>query len=103
MRKVYLDHSATTPLDAEVLNAMMPYYLEFYGNPSSVHHFGQEARTAIDEARYTIARLINAHEREIVFLSGGTEADNLAIKGVAYHPNRKGDHIITTKVEHNAM
>src|SRR5712691_9965795 len=81
MRKVYLDHSATTPVDPRVVAAMLPYLKERFGNASSVHFFGQEARAAVDRARREVAALIGARANEIVFLSGGTEANNLAIRG----------------------
>ena len=100
---IYLDHAATSPLRAEVLEAMLPYLREHHGNPSSIHASGRRARQALDEARETIAALIGAKPREIVFTSGGTEADNLAIKGVAWAGSAKGRHIITTAVEHKAV
>lgn len=81
-RRVYLDNSATTPIDPQVIDAMMPYLTEKFGNASSVHSFGQEAKAAVDKARHQVAALINARPNEIVFTSGGTEADNLAIRGV---------------------
>src|SRR5437016_7465923 len=82
-RKIYLDHSATTPIDDRVVKAMMPYLTEKFGNASSVHFFGQEARAAVDRARREVAALIGAKPNEIVFLSGGTEANNLAIRGLS--------------------
>lgn len=100
---VYLDHSATTPVDTAVMEAMLPYFSRLYGNPSSIHRFGREAHIALEDARATIAGMINARESEIFFVSGGTEADNLAIQGVAYHQRRRGNHIITTGVEHPAV
>lgn len=100
--KVYLDHSATTYTDKEVLNEMMPYFTEIYGNGSSQHSFGRDAITAIDRARETIAKCINAKASEIYFTSGGTESDNWAIKGTAYSHKDKGNHIITSKIEHPA-
>lgn len=103
MRKVYLDHNATTPAHPEVVNAMLPYYNEVYGNPSSIHQFGQEARKAVDEAREKVANFIGAKVEEIVFTSGGTEADNFAIRGVAYKNEKKGKHIITSSIEHHAV
>lgn len=102
--RVYLDHNATTPLDPLVLEAMLPYLSELFGNPSSVHSFGREARRALEEARETIARLIGADEKEaLVFTSGGTEADNFAIKGAAYAHRERGRHLITSAVEHPAV
>ncbi|CUT02223.1 cysteine desulfurase family protein [Candidatus Kryptobacter tengchongensis] len=104
MRRVYLDNSATTPVDPAVVEAMMPYFTEIFGNPSSVHWFGREAKVAIEEARYKIANFINADPSEIIFTSGGTESDNFAIFGVALSGLRKGKkHIITTKIEHHAV
>lgn len=100
--KVYLDHSATTYTDKEVLNEMMPYFTEIYGNGSSQHSFGRDAITAIDRARETIAKCINAKASEIYFTSGGTESDNWAIKGTAYSHKNKGNHIISSKIEHPA-
>jgi len=103
MRKVYLDHNATTPTHPEVVKAMLPYYGKIYGNPSSIHQFGQEARKAIDEAREKVADFIGAIQEEIIFTSGGTEADNFAIKGIAYANEKKGKHIITSSIEHHAV
>ena len=103
MRRVYLDHSATTPADARVVEAMFPYLMERYGNASSVHHFGQEARAAVDRARREVATLIGARPNEVVFLSGGTEANNLAIRGVAESSEAYGRHIITSQIEHSAV
>jgi cysteine desulfurase len=101
--KVYLDHSATTPVDREVVEAMLPYFTRLYGNPSSLHSFGREAHLDLEDARATLAGLINARESEIYFVSGGTEADNLAIQGTAQHNRIRGNHIITTAVEHPAV
>ncbi|KLU66451.1 cysteine desulfurase IscS [Desulfosporosinus acididurans] len=103
MRRVYLDHSATTPVDPEVAALMMTYYTEKYGNPSSVHSFGREAKQALEEARRQVAELIGAEPSEVTFTSGGTEADNLAILGTAEALSKKGKHIITTAVEHHAV
>jgi len=100
MRRVYLDHSATTPVDPRVLAAMMPYLTENYGNASSVHLFGQQARAAVDKSRRQIASLIGARPNEIVFTSGGTEANNLAIRGVCEAAEPHGRHIITSAIEH---
>src|SRR5688572_26771417 len=99
-RRVYLDHSATTPVDSRVLAAMMPYLTENYGNASSVHLFGQQARAAVDKSRRQIASLIGARPNEIVFTSGGTEANNLAIRGVCEAAEPHGRHIITSAIEH---
>lgn len=103
MDRIYLDHAATTPCEPDVLKAMLPYFGENFGNPSSIHSFGQDARHAVEEAREKVAALINARVEEIVFTSGGTEADNFAIKGVAWANVNKGNHIITSKIEHHAV
>lgn len=103
MRRIYFDHSATTQTDAHVAKLMVEYMTEKYGNPSSVHSFGREARAAVEEARGKVAALIGAKPEEIFFTSGGTEADNLAIKGVAFANQKKGNHIITTTIEHHAV
>ncbi len=100
MQRVYLDHSATTPVDPRVLAAMLPYFTEHYGNASSVHLFGQQARAAVDKSRRQIASLIGARPNEIVFTSGGTEANNLAIRGVCEAAVPHGRHIITSAIEH---
>ncbi|WP_079530370.1 cysteine desulfurase family protein [Halobacillus hunanensis] len=102
MKPIYLDHAATTPVHDEVIKAMVPVYQTIYGNPSSVHQFGRKARNVLDQARRTAARSIGAKEKEIVFTSGGTEADNLAIIGTALANQGKGKHVITTQVEHHA-
>ncbi len=103
MKRVYFDHSATTPVDSEVAQIMLEYMTEKFGNPSSIHSFGREVRKAIDGARENVASLIGANANEIFFTSGGTEADNLALKGVAYANRKKGNHIITTSIEHHAV
>src|SRR5947209_8144612 len=103
MRRVYLDSNATTPLRPEVVAAMMPVFTEHFGNASSIHWFGQHAKSLIDDARRHVAKLINAETSEIVFLSGGTEADNLAIRGIAESQQAKGRHIITSQIEHHAV
>jgi cysteine desulfurase len=100
MQRVYLDHSATTPVDTRVVEAMLPYLTEKFGNASSVHFFGQEARAAVDRARREVAALIGARPQEIVFLSGGTEANNLAVRGIAEAAADYGRHIITSEIEH---
>jgi cysteine desulfurase len=100
---IYLDHAATSPLRAEVLEAMLPYLTEHHGNPSSIHASGRRARQGLDEAREEIARQLGVQPREIVFTSGGTEADNLAVKGVAWAGSAKGRHVITSAVEHKAI
>ena len=102
-RRVYLDHSATTPADRRVVAAMLPYLTEKFGNASSVHGLGQEARAAVDRARREVATLIGARANEIVFVSGGTEANNLAIRGVCEATAGQGRHIITSAIEHSSV
>ncbi len=102
-RRVYLDNSATTPINEEVVEAMLPFLTEKFGNASSIHFFGQEARTAIDKARHQVAGIINARPNEIVFTSGGTEANNLAIRGLLEANEKYGKHIITSQIEHSAV
>lgn len=102
-KPVYLDHSATTPVRPEVLAAMLPYFADKFGNASSVHRYGHEARMAVDLAREKVASLIGATPREIIFTSGGTEADNLAIRGIARAMQDKGNHFITSQIEHHAV
>lgn len=102
-KEIYFDYAATTPMKKEVLNEMMPYFNTKFGNPSSVHKFGRQGKTALDTARDRISRTLNAESDEIFFTAGGTEADNWAIKGVAYSNKNKGNHIITTKIEHHAV
>ncbi|HKF20914.1 MAG TPA: cysteine desulfurase family protein [Candidatus Angelobacter sp.] len=99
MRRVYLDNNATTPVLPEVFEAMRPFYQEEFGNASSIHHYGQHARAAVEKARASVAALLKARPAEIVFVSGGTEADNLALFGLA----RKGDHVIASAIEHHAV
>ena len=103
VQKVYLDHSATTPADPRVVEAMLPYLTERFGNASSVHFFGQEARAAVDRARREVAALIGARANEIVFLSGGTEANNLAIRGLCDVNPSYGRHIVTSSIEHSSV
>lgn len=103
MRKVYLDHSATTPVLPEVADLMMTYYTTHFGNPSSIHSYGREAKKALDTAREQVAKLIGANPEEIIFTSGGTEADNLAVIGVANAYQQKGRHLITSAIEHHAV
>ena len=103
MRKVYLDHSATTPVDERIVQAMLPYLTGKFGNASSVHGFGQEARAAVDSARRQVAALIGARANEIVFTSGGTEANNLAIAGLCEAAKSQGRHIITSVIEHPSV
>ncbi|MYL47859.1 aminotransferase class V-fold PLP-dependent enzyme [Halobacillus litoralis] len=102
MKSIYLDHAATSPVHPKVIEEMMPVYKDVFGNPSSVHQFGRKARRILDEGRSRIARGLGANEKEIVFTSGGTEADNLAIIGTARANRSKGKHIITTSIEHHA-
>jgi cysteine desulfurase len=103
LRRVYLDNSATTPIDRRVVDAMLPYLTEKYGNASSVHYFGQEARAAVDRARRDVATLVGARPNEITFVSGGTEANNLAIRGLAESAAPHGRHIITSQIEHPSV
>ena len=103
MGRIYLDYAATTQTHPEVVKAMLPYFTEVFGNPSAIHACGQEAKGAIEEARAKVASLIGAQDEEIVFTSGGTEADNFALKGIAYANENKGNHIITTPIEHHAI
>ncbi|MDH7577448.1 MAG: cysteine desulfurase NifS [Bacillota bacterium] len=103
MRKVYLDHAATTPLHPEVSSLMCEFMAETFGNPSSLHSFGREARKWMEEARQKVAELIGAASEEIIFTSGGTEADNLTILGVAWSRQEKGNHLITSAIEHHAV
>lgn len=103
MKRIYLDHAATTPTHPEVVQAMLPYFTEAFGNPSSIYSYGQEAKGAIEEARTKVAEFIGARSEEIIFTSGGTEADNFALKGIAYANEHKGNHIITTAIEHHAV
>jgi cysteine desulfurase len=103
MDRIYLDHAATSPTDPKVVEKMMPYFTETFGNPSSIHSYGRESRKWVDEARGFIAQLIGASQNEIVFTSGGTEANNLAIFGTALFRKDQGKHIITTEIEHPAV
>ena len=103
MKRVYLDNAATTKMSPEVLNEMMPYLTDIYGNPSSPHYFGQQSGMAVDKARQQVAKALNAEAGEIIFTSGGSEADNTAIRGIAERYSKRGKHIITTAVEHHAV
>ena len=103
MKRVYLDNAATTKLIPEVLNEMLPYMTDIYGNPSSPHYFGQQSAAAVDKARMQVATAIGAEPGEIIFMSGGSEADNTAIRGIAERYSKRGRHIITTAVEHHAV
>ena len=102
-RRVYLDNSATTPVDPRVVEAMLPYLTEKFGNASSIHFFGQEARAAVDKARHQVAALINSRPNEVIFTSGGTEANNLAIRGILEANAKYGRHIVTSSIEHSAV
>ncbi len=103
MERIYFDNAATTRVAPEVVDAMTPYFGEMYGNPSSLHALGTEAKEALEDARTRLARRINATARELIFTSGGTEANNLAIKGAAYENRAKGKHIITSRIEHSSV
>ncbi len=100
---IYLDHHATTPVDPRVVDAMLPYFTQKFGNPGSTHVYGEQAREAVEAARETIARAIGAKPSEIVFTSGATESNNLAIRGVAERKRRRGDHLVSVKTEHPAV
>jgi len=104
-KSVYLDHAATTPVDPRVLDAMLPYFTEVYGNPASIHTFGQRAEFALDTARQTLAEVLSCSDKEVVFTSGGSESDNLALRGIglAAREQRSANHILTTKIEHPAV
>jgi cysteine desulfurase len=104
-RIVYMDHAATTPVDPRVVEAMLPYFTEKFGNASSIYSLGREARQAIEEARRTVAEILHAKPEEIIFTSCGSESDNLAIRGVAFAQRHrgKGNHIITSPIEHHAV
>ncbi len=103
MRKIYLDYAASTPADPEVVQAMLPYFSYVFANPLSVHDFGRAAATAVDGARDTVARFMGAKPEEIIFTSGGTESNNAALKGAAFAARGRGNHIITTTIEHRAI
>lgn len=104
MRRIFLDHASTTRVDGQVLDAMLPYFSKYYGNPSSIHTFGREARDAVDTSRVQVSKILGSRDDEIIFTAGGTESDNLAIKGIAYLNKEKrttrGPHIITSAIEH---
>lgn len=103
VRSVYADYAATTPVDERVLAAMNPYFVRNFGNASSIHSFGQEAKNALDNSRHSISDLINAKDNEIIFTSGGSEANNLAIKGIVFANESRHKHIITSAIEHEAV
>lgn len=100
---IYLDHAATTPMAEEVIEAMLPFFREGFGNPSSIHQWGRRAKSALDQSRNTIAQVLGTEPNHIIFTSGGTESDNLAIIGVAFANQERGRHIITTQIEHHAI
>lgn len=102
-KMIYMDHSATTPVKKEVLDEMLPYFSEYYGNPSSIYQLSNQSKIAIDTARQRVAKALGAKKTEIYFTGGGSESDNWAIKGVAFKNFEKGNHIITTKIEHHAV
>ena len=101
--KVYLDNNASTPIDPLVIKEMEPYINEFYGNPSSGHWLGKKGRGAIENSRNQVAKLIGAKPKEIIFTSGGSESNNMALKGIAFAYRKKGSHIITSVIEHPAI
>ena len=103
MRTVYLDYNATTPLDTQVREAMLPFLGDFFGNPSSIHHVGRKARAFLDDCRDRVSRVWKCKPSEVVFTSGGTESNNLAIFGSARLLKAKGRHLITSAVEHHAV
>ena len=103
MKQIYLDNAATTKMDGKVVAAMLPYFEEKHGNASSQHHIGQEAKNAFDRSRRTIARAISGRSDEIIFTSGGTESNNLALKGLFFENYPEKNHIITTKIEHDCI
>ncbi|HEC30932.1 MAG TPA: aminotransferase class V-fold PLP-dependent enzyme, partial [Deltaproteobacteria bacterium] len=102
-RPIYLDYNATTPLAPEVIEEMIPFMKEHFGNPSSSHYYGREPKKAIEVARERVAKLLNCSPEEIIFTSGGTESNNHALRGIAESYREKGNHIITTAIEHHAI
>lgn len=103
MENIYFDNAATTKLDEKVLDAMLPYLKENYGNASSIYKLGREARKAIEETREKVAKILNCKPSEVYFTAGGSESDNTAIKGIAHSYKNRGNHIITSKIEHLAV
>ncbi len=103
MKRYYLDYAGTAPTDPEVVKAMQPYFYDTFGNPSSLHYFGQAARKAVEESRSKLASFLGAKEEEIIFTSGGTESNNFVLHGVAYANEKKGNHIITSAIEHHSI
>ena len=103
MKPIYLDYNATTPVDPLVIEGMIPYIKEHYGNPSSSHFYGIETKKAVENARRQVAEMLDCQIEEIIFTSGGSESNNFAIKGIAYAHRKKGNHIITSQIEHPAV
>ena len=103
MKSIYFDNSATTRTDDEVLKVMLPYFSESYGNPSSIYKIGRDNKKAIEDSREKVANVLNCEPQEIYFTAGGSESDNMALKGIAYANKNKGNHIITSKIEHPAI
>ena len=103
MENIYFDNAATTKLDEKVLDAMLPYLKENYGNASSIYKLGREARKAIEETKEKVAKILNCKPSEVYFTAGGSESDNTAIKGIAHSYKNRGNHIITSKIEHPAV
>lgn len=103
VKNIYMDNSATTPVKKQVLEEMLPYFSEKFGNPSSIYSLGSQSKVAVENARGQVAKVLGAENKEIFFTAGGSESDNWAIKGVAFNHRKKGNHIITTKIEHHAV
>jgi cysteine desulfurase len=103
MRRIYMDYAATTPLDPRVLRIMKPYFYRKFGNTMSLHKWGQEASKALEESREKVASLMNAKPNEVIFTGSATEANNLALKGIAFANRKKGRHIITSSIEHHCV
>ena len=103
MESIYLDHNATTPVDPEVVDAMLPFQSRIFGNASSVHNFGRDAKVALENSRELIAAIINCEPQELYFTSGGTESDNIAVMGTAFHFKGKKNHLIVGAAEHHAV
>ena len=102
-RLIYMDHAATTPMHPKVAEAMLPHFSESFGNPSAMYGLGRDAYKAVADSRETVARFLGCKESEVIFTSGGTESDNAALKGVAYALRARGNHIITSTIEHHAV
>ena len=103
MQRIYFDNAATTPVDPRVMGSMLPYFTEFFGNASSMHAFGTKAKSVLSGSRITIAECIHSQPEEIIFTSSGTEANNLALKGVAFANRSKGMHLIVSAIEHESV